>query len=79
MLAEIPKPDTAVKSDSLGNSSFLALADSTMASPNGCSEPCSAAAARRSSCSSDIALVTIRSVTVGFPSVMVPVLSKTMV
>ena len=79
MLAEIPKPDRASKSVAFGNSNFLALADSTMASPSGCSEPCSAAAARRSSSSSDIFCVTIRSVTVGFPSVMVPVLSKTMV
>ena len=56
----------------------LSSAALTIASPNGCSEPFSALAAKTSNSSSPVVAVKI-SVTFGLPSVNVPVLSKTMV
>ena len=53
-------------------------ASRTIASPNGCSEPFSALAAYLSNSSSGKPIVTM-SVTLGFPSVIVPVLSNTIV
>ena len=50
-----------------------------MASPIGCSEPCSAAAAKARRSSSATPGAAITSVTVGRPTVSVPVLSNTTV
>ena len=57
---------------------FFSSASLTIASPRGCSEPFSAEAANKSSSSFEI-FSQIISVTLGFPSVIVPVLSKTTV
>ena len=52
------------------------MAHATIASPSGCSEPCSAAAASATTSSSDIGGSAITSVTAGRPTVRVPVLSN---
>ena len=57
---------------------FFSSASLTIASPRGCSEPFSAEAANKRSSSFEI-FSQIISVTLGFPSVIVPVLSKTTV
>ena len=56
-----------------------AAAARTMASPSGCSDPCSAAAASARTSSSDTPSDGVTSVTSGRPTVRVPVLSKTIV
>ena len=60
------------------NSIFFSIAALTIASPNGCSDPFSALAAKANNILFSFPLDTI-SVTTGFPSVIVPVLSNTIV
>ena len=74
----IPSPGIELNVFICGNSIFLFSASLTIASPNGCSDPFSAAAANFNSSSSFIE-ADIISVTFGFPSVIVPVLSNTIV
>ena len=85
-LARIPRPGTASKSDMRSDSARppfesrpRAWAPCTTAWANGCSEPCSAAAANRKSSSSETPASGLTSVRVGFPCVTVPVLSRTTV
>ena len=84
-IASIPWPGTVVNSLIGGNATPRSLARVTIASPSGCSDPCSAAAAsaRTSSDpgpgSADVESAEITSVTAGRPTVSVPVLSNTTV
>ena len=79
ILPYTPCPVIEIKSFTWGNTSSLFLASSTIASPNGCSEWSSKAPAI---CSISFSLYPSKvkiSVTFGFPSVNVPVLSNTTV
>ncbi|MNE93892.1 hypothetical protein D3C80_1917970 [compost metagenome] len=78
MIPSIPFPEIALKLSTFLNSKFLSSAPFTIASPRGCSDPFSALAAYINNLFSSYPLVII-SVTLGFPSVIVPVLSNTMV
>ena len=78
ILTAIPCPGIALNSSNDFNSRFFSSAFFTIASPNGCSDPFSALAASINNSSSEISSAII-SVTTGFPSVIVPVLSKTIV
>ena len=78
IVTSIPCPGTALKCSRLLNSKLLSSASLTIASPRGCSDPFSALAAKTNTSSSFIPLQII-SVTLGFPSVIVPVLSNTIV
>ena len=76
---QTPCPVIDIKSFTGGSLIPLSLASSTIASPKGCSE-CSSKAAATCKISSSFKFFTdIISVTLGFPSVIVPVLSKTIV
>ena len=74
-----PFPVRVANSLSSFNSNPFSLAALTMARPRGCSEPASTLAAICSNSSSFQPFRVKRSVTSGFPLVIVPVLSKTMV
>ena len=77
-----PMPGMAWNSDVVSSCSSRAWASRTMASPNGCSEPRSADAARRSrsfSVAASVFPAAMTSVTTGRPVVSVPVLSSTTV
>ncbi len=74
----IPSPGTDLKDVISNNSNPLSTPATTIASPNGCSDPFSAEEAYLNNSSSLNPLVTI-SVTLGLPSVIVPVLSNTTV
>ena len=75
----MPCPGTVTNSVTGGSASPRSLARVTIASPIGCSEPCSAAAAKASTSSSPTPGAGITSVTLGRPTVSVPVLSNTIV
>ena len=75
--AAIPCPGTASNETIGGSASPRALASPTMASPSGCSEPCSAAAASANNSSAVTPATGTTSVTTGLPTVSVPVLSRT--
>ena len=78
--ARTPRPEVAENSSALGMDSPSARAFSTTASANGCSLPVStAAASARKALSVRPFSSTTTSVTEGWPEVMVPVLSNTMV
>ena len=77
-MARIPWPVMLWNSSTFSSFIFLALASSTMACPSGCSETCSQDAAIFKSSSWDI-FSARTSITLGRPSVTVPVLSKTTV
>ena len=75
----IPWPGIASKPSTFGNPSSRCLAALTIASPSGCSEPTSTAAASRSTSASPRFPSGTISVTFGSPRVSVPVLSNTTV
>src|SRR2546426_66058 len=77
--ARTPCPGMARKALGSSRARAFAVAARTMASPRGCSDPFSAAAASRSTPSSEIAPTGTTSVTDGRPFVRVPVLSNTTV
>ena len=77
--ASMPCPGTVLNSPIGGSASPRSLARVTIASPSGCSEPCSAAAASARTSSSVAVPIATTSVTAGRPRVSVPVLSKTTV
>ncbi len=78
--ASTPCPGTVTNEPTGGNARPRSLARRTIASPIGCSEPCSTAAARASTSSSVTSRpTTTTSVTLGRPTVSVPVLSNTTV
>ena len=79
MEAVIPCPDTAVKCSVGSKLTFFSCAYATIASANGCSDGFSIEAATDNNSCSDIYSEGTMSVTFGFPSVMVPVLSNTTV
>ena len=78
ILTTIPFPVIDSNSSIANNSSASFSAALTIASPSGCSLPFSAEAASCKRCFLSVALNEIISVTSGFPSVMVPVLSNIM-
>ena len=78
ILTSIPWPGIASNASIALSSKFFSSASLTIASPNGCSDPFSALAAKIRISSFEMSLVII-SVTTGLPSVIVPVLSKTIV
>ena len=76
--ARTPCPASASKEAAAGGSRPRSAAAAMTAAASGCSEPCSAAAARRSAWSRlTVPSSAMTSVTLGLPSVMVPVLSST--
>src|SRR6202163_1071024 len=75
-VARTPLPVTASKVVAAGTLSPRAAAPSTIARANGCSDAASADAAARMSRSSVTGAIAIASISVGFPIVSVPVLSK---
>lgn len=77
--AYIPEPIRAWNRVIFGMAIPRFSAPDTMASPSGCSDPVSAAAASRRSSSSFIPAAGTASVRTGLPFVTVPVLSSTMV
>ncbi|MPM10760.1 hypothetical protein SDC9_57094 [bioreactor metagenome] len=79
IVTAIPKPGSALKADGFNRDSSFSSASRTIASPSGCSDPFSADAASSNSSSGFSPSRTSTSVTFGFPSVIVPVLSKTIV
>jgi len=77
ILARMPWPGSASKSEASSSLAPFEDAPRTMAWPRGCSEPCSADATSRSSSSSSTPSAGSASVSSGLPSVTVPVLSST--
>ena len=79
IVASTPCPAIAAKLSTCRKLICFSLAAVTIASASGCSEPCSRLAPHCNSFSSDQSSSVTREVTLGLPSVTVPVLSRTIV